>query len=188
MEQNIIIWLQSFSNKFLDLFFSGFSYVISWIGVLFVFLAIILFVNKKYGTFFGVGFIVTIIINYALKEIINRPRPYNTYPTIINKLSTIGKSFPSGHAVSVTFLVFTIIFLFKTQNKNGRFKLWKKLWFKTITIVFSTLFIILTYIARMYLGQHYLSDLIAGSLLSLFAFFVTYFLYNNLPVKTNTLK
>ena len=177
MEKEIIIWLQSKSSTFLDLFFSAWSYVVSWIGVVFLFLVIIVFIDKKFGLFFGIGFLITILINYILKVIINRPRPYETYDIIVNKLSTIGKSFPSGHAVSVTFMMLTILFVFNILHKKEKFKIWQYRWFKIISIALSLLFVFLTMIARMYLGQHYLTDLIAGISLSAFCFMIIFALY-----------
>ena len=88
MEEDIILFLQSKSSIFLDILCFIYSYLISWIGAILVFIIIVFFVNRKFGLFFGFGFICTLIINYAIKVIINRPRPYETYPQIINKLQT----------------------------------------------------------------------------------------------------
>ena len=177
MEKDIIIWLQQGSNKFLDVFFSAESYVVSWIGVIFLFLVILIFVDKRFGLFFGASFLITIAINYFIKVIVNRPRPYETYAEITNKLTTVGKSFPSGHAVSVTFMVLTILYLFQVLNKKAKFKLWDKTWFKIISICSAVLLIVITAIARMYLGQHYISDILAGIVLSSIFFYLTTIIY-----------
>lgn len=173
MEENIIINLQSFSNKFLDIFFNAQSYIASWIGAIFLFLVIIIFINKRFGLNFGIGFLLSIGINYLIKIIVNRQRPYEANANIINKLQTIGKSFPSGHMVSCTFMVLVIWYLFIWLNKNGKFNLYNKLWFKILIYVFGIIFIILTAIARMYLGQHYITDILAGILVAIIGFFVS---------------
>ena len=166
MEKSIIVWLQNNSNEFLDLFFSGYSYIVSWIGAVFLFACIIIFVNKKFGLFFGTSFLITIALNYLLKIIVNRPRPYETNPDIVNKLSTIGKSFPSGHAVSITFMILSVLYILYLQSKKENFILLKKKWFKVFSIFIAVLLVFVTAIARMYLGQHYLTDIIAGISLS----------------------
>lgn len=173
----MILWLQGNGNKFYDVIFQGISYVVSWIGALFLFVVIIIFVNKKYGIFFGICFLITIGLNYLLKIIVHRPRPYVSNPDIINKLTTLGYSFPSGHMVSVTFIILTVILLFYIQNKQNKFKLWQKTWFKTLFFVFASILILLTAIARMYLGQHYLSDIIGGIMLSFAMFFISLLVY-----------
>lgn len=180
MEERIIIGLQSISNVFLDVVFQGISYVASWLGAIFLFLVIIIFVNKKFGFVFGGGFLFTIGFNYLLKVIVNRPRPFEINEQIVNKLQTIGKSFPSGHMVSATFIVFTLFYLFKKLNECGKFKLWNKKWFKIISIVFGVAFIVLTAISRMYLGQHYLSDIFVGIIVAVFGFFATLFVFKKI--------
>lgn len=174
MEEKIILWLQSHSHKFLDVFMQGESYLASWIGAVCMFLIIIFFVNKKFGLYFGAGFLASICVNFAIKEIVARPRPYVANPEIVNKLTTIGKSFPSGHSVSVIFMVITLLYLFHFLYKQGRLKIYKKLWFRILCYTLGVVFVVLTAISRMYLGQHYLSDIIAGLTLGSLGFVITW--------------
>lgn len=185
METNIIIALQSISNRYLDVIFQGVSYLASWVGAIFLFLILILFVNKRFGIVFGVGFLMTIGVNYLLKVIINRPRPFEANPQIINKLQTLGKSFPSGHMVSCTFIVLAIWVLIKILQKKGKLGFLTKLPAKIFLVILSVAFIILTAISRMYLGQHYLTDIIGGIVVSLIGFCVTYFVYKKFDKKQN---
>lgn len=174
MEEKIILWLQSHSHKFLDVFMQGESYLASWIGAVCMFLIIIFFVNKRFGLYFGIGFLASIGINFAIKEIVARPRPYVSNPEIVNKLTTIGKSFPSGHSVSVIFMVITLLYLFHFLYKQGKLKVYEKLWFKILIYTLGVIFVVLTAISRMYLGQHYLSDIIAGLTLGALGFVITW--------------
>ena len=183
MEYNLIIWLQSFSNNILDVFMQGISYLASWLGTICVLFCIIFFVNKKIGLYFSLGFLLTIGINYCIKEIIARPRPYQSNPEIINKLTTIGKSFPSGHSVSVMFMVLLILFILHYLYKINKLKIYKKVWFRIICYFLCTLFVVLTAISRMYLGQHYLSDIITGLLLGALGFIITWLVIHKKLVK-----
>ena len=139
-----------------------------------MFLIIIFFVNKKFGIYFGAGFLVSIGVNFAIKEIVARPRPYVANPEIINKLTTIGKSFPSGHSVSVIFMVITILYLLHYLYKQGKLKIYEKLWFKILCYSLAVFFVALTAISRMYLGQHYISDILAGLILGALGFIITW--------------
>lgn len=183
MEEQIILWLQSHSSAFLDIFLKGVSHIASWLGTTCVLLIIFFFVNKKFALFFGAGFLSTVGINFALKEIISRPRPYIANPEIINKLTTIGKSFPSGHSVSVMFMVLMLLYLFSLLQKQGKFKQYGKKWLKVLCVALGVMFIILTAISRMYLGQHYLSDIFAGLTVGALGFCATYFVSRKKLVK-----
>lgn len=177
MEQNIIIWLQKHSSNFLDMFFIAHSHLVSWIGVLFFLVVIFLFVSKKFALIYGGGFGVTILLNYIIKIIIARPRPYIANARIINKLSTIGHSFPSGHSVSTIFMVLMFFALFKYLKTQKRYSLFNKLWFKIITLIIATVMLTTTAFARMYLGQHYISDILAGFLVGEMGFALTTYIF-----------
>jgi len=185
MEVSIILWLQSLSNKYLDVVFQGVSYLASWIGAVFLFAIVILFVNKKFGIVFGFGFLASIGINYLLKVVINRPRPFEVNQQIANKLQTIGKSFPSGHMVSCIFIVLSIWLLIKILRGKGKLQFFNNVTFRAAAYFIGALFIVLTAISRMYLGQHYLSDLLGGALVSIIGFALTYFVYKKFDKKQN---
>lgn len=183
MEEKIIIWLQAMSNDFYDVFFQSISYLVSWIGAIFVFLAILIFIDKKYALIMGFGYVLSIGINFLLKVIIARPRPYVANPNILNKLTTVGYSFPSGHSVSVIFIVLAVVFLMIILHRHSKFKLYQKLWFRILIYVLASLIVFFTLIARMYLGQHYLSDILVGLSLGTVCFIATYFVYKKIAMK-----
>lgn len=98
------------------------------------------------------GFSTQILVN-TLKLIIQRPRPFQTYPDLIHLFSHIPTSFsfPSGHTgAAFGFLIPIILYKDKT---------WKKLSFLIFPIAMG--------FSRLYLGVHYLSDVIMGMFLGI---------------------
>ena len=166
-ELYIIKHLQAYQNSIFDMFFYIISIFSSILGVIFVFF-LLFFLFKKYFSFiFLICSAVTTTACYILKTTINRPRPYQLDLTILNKTNSLGKSYPSGHMTTGTLLVFFVcVFAIKK---------FKKTWQKVLTILLGFLYIILLAISRMYFGQHYATDLIIGSLFSLFFSYAVYF-------------
>lgn len=91
-----------------------------------------------------------VFLMQILKNIIRRARPSWKW------IKQGGFSYPSGHTISALLLYGTIILLV-SKRYDGKYK-------KQIIIVSSAM-IILTGISRIYFGAHYLSDVIASTLL-----------------------
>lgn len=117
-------------------------------------LLIIIVKNKKIGLLTLTNLVTITILNQILKLILRRPRP--TEFRIINET---GYSFPSGHSmISMAFYGFLIYLIYKNiKNK----------YLKTTLIIILSLLIITIGISRIYLGVHYLSDVIGGFLISI---------------------
>lgn len=93
------------------------------------------------------------ILNYVIKLIVERPRPNAQLVDILQSAS--GASFPSGHVMSyVAFwgLLFSFaIILFKGNR-----------WWRIALLIVPVLFIILVGPSRVYLGDHWASDVLGG--------------------------
>lgn len=155
-EVDIITTLQSVASEGLTVFFQIISLFGSYLG--FVILLLLFFtLDRKFSYVFGVCFLSGVGLNYILKTIIARPRPFVDHAEIMNLTDTLGHSMPSSHALCVIVLsVFLCYYIFK----RTRSPLWR-----TFAIVFCVTMIALTWISRMYLGMHYLTDIFVGAII-----------------------
>lgn len=180
-EVKIIEFLQSFRTPFLDVFFSLMSYIFDYPIVIAGFLIFWLLKSKHFAVFYvgvqGIG----AVAQKVLKAIIERPRPMveNSSITSIFPTEVDGFSFPSGHSVAAMGFAFFVIFYVFSISKNKRNK--------TFALIFSILFLLLNFVNRLYLGQHFLTDVFAGYLLMFIICFVSYFLYKPFVNLTNAI-
>lgn len=119
----------------------------------FIIVSFIIFKNKKIPKLILLNAVLITTINQLLKQIISRPRPE------YGLIEEGGFSFPSGHSmVSFAFYGFLIYLLFiKMRNKRK----------KTILISLLCILIVLIGVSRIYLGVHYISDVLGGFSISL---------------------
>ena len=146
IDRYILLFFNSIKLGFLDLFFIIIDFLGKWYVVLIFISALFLVKYRKLVLPFWIGFVLNMIINVVLKTLIARPRTNGAveYFTFTNIVSY---AFPSGHVMAVFFV---LPFLKGIE---------KKLWL---------IFVLLTVISRLYLGIHYLSDVIAGALIGYF--------------------
>lgn len=100
---------------------------------------------------------VSTAITYGLKEVVARSRPDLMYQAY----AETGYSFPSGHSsAAAAFFGFFAYIVWKTLPKGSA----------RVLILFALLFyILLMGFGRLYLGVHYLSDVLAGYIVGLAA-------------------
>ncbi len=157
MEIEIVKWFQSFSNSFLDVLNCGLTRFGE--DIFFMCIFMMLYWCFSYGTAFkfALYYVISVACNALLKMFIKRPRPWMASGDVINKLPASGFSFPSGHSQSIasitTFLTYNI---YKTKTKNG---------IKISAVVISILMCFIVGVSRLYLGQHYLTDVLTGLIL-----------------------
>lgn len=127
-------------------------------AIFLIFITVILCIfikNKKIGLAIISNLAIATILNFLLKNLVQRPRP-----TEYRLIDESGYSFPSGHSmVSMAFYGFLIYLIYK-NIKNKKMK-----W--TLITVLSILIIGIG-TSRIYLGVHYTSDVLAGFLISIF--------------------
>jgi membrane protein DedA with SNARE-associated domain/membrane-associated phospholipid phosphatase len=90
------------------------------------------------------------VLNYLLKVLFARPRPHFEHPLLVET----SYSFPSGHAME-SFVVYGMLAYFAVLALRS--------WESRVAAVFgAALLVVLIGFSRMYLGVHYLSDVLAG--------------------------
>ena len=117
-------------------------------------LLLILIKNKKIGLITLTNLVLITILNQILKIVLKRPRP--TEFRIINET---GYSFPSGHSMISMAFYGLLIYLIYKKIKNK--------YLKATLIIILLLLILAIGISRIYLGVHYVSDVIGGFLISM---------------------
>ena len=99
---------------------------------------------------------VNSILNGLIKYIVGRPRPTSNLVDVIQQAG--GQSFPSGHVMAyVAFwgLLFSFgIILFKGNH-----------WWRTALLIISGLFVVLVGPSRIYLGDHWATDVLGAYLI-----------------------
>lgn len=91
-----------------------------------------------------------ILLNKLLKYAFHRPRPHFDDPI----LALTSYSFPSGHTMAATVLYGVLAALLVTKIQHRRFKVF--------VIISASVLIALVGFSRMYLGAHYLSDVLGA--------------------------
>lgn len=104
----------------------------------------------------AIGFSLTEVVVNVLKMIVGRTRPLSTLVNVVKPLS--GGSFPSGHVVDYVVVLGFFWFLVFTSFK-------KQLFLRQILLIIFATLIILIGPSRIYLGEHWPSDVLGAYLL-----------------------
>lgn len=153
MDLRIVEWFQSFQNGFLDLIFKVFNEFGDELVFLIVASILWWLISKEFGYRFMMIFLVSVAVNDVLKNIFQRPRPYTFDSVESLEEMTYGYSFPSGHAQNSMTMALLV------KERYGGLKKWVN------PLLFSI--VLLVMLARIYLGQHYLTDVAAGAIVAI---------------------
>ena len=177
-------FVDSIMNPVLDTIFTLITHLGDTPGIIWWVLAVILFIPKKTRKLAIVLIaglaIASAVNNLALKNIIERPRPYNIdpsvwtnagyeyiWPGLIDESSSW--SFPSGHTSSSIGAGFALLL---ACCKDKKLALGIPAFILSLLIGFS----------RIYVHVHYPSDVVAGAVVGLLGGLVAYVIYAKLLV------
>lgn len=152
IDLNVAIYFANHNNFILTNIFKFISFICSpkFMILINVCLFIFIILKKKYKLFLiNIASIASVIVNNIIKIIIKRERP--TYLVLTNETSY---SFPSGHSMISILFFGSIIYLVNKYNIK----------YKKIITILLIIFIILVGLSRLYLGVHYLTDVLGGYL------------------------
>lgn len=154
LDNNIHSYILSIRNNNLNNIFKIITNLGSASCLIIITISILLFIkNKKIGKNIIFHLLLALLLNQFTKIIFARPRPIN-----ISLIEESGYSFPSGHSmISLVFYGYIIYQVYKSNiNKN-------------LKLIINTLLIIIILLigtSRIYLGVHYITDVIGGFILA----------------------
>lgn len=143
--------------------FDGLMRALTWIGfspqAWIITLGILLFLYASGLKWETVVALVSVLgssaLGLGLKVLIDRPRPSADLVTVLTQLKDY--SFPSGHVLFFTTFFGFLLFLAYTLLKHS--------WWRTLLLVILVGMVALIGPSRIYVGQHWASDVVASYLL-----------------------
>ena len=147
------LWLHAHAQPWLDRLMLNVTYGGDWRFLLLVTLASVAFLffgrqRKREALLLGLAFSLSYLANHLLKSMFQRQRP--ALWDVFARPSSY--SFPSGHAMSSMMVYGIAAFLFAQLYPQQR-----RLWLGG-----AALWVFLIGLSRIYLGVHWLSDVVAG--------------------------
>ena len=149
-------------------FFKFITRMGDWYVIVGIIILSVMFFRKYFKVIVTNAVFIT-LVNQILKIIIQRPRPSD-----FQIITASGYSFPSGHAmISTAFYGFMFYLIYKSNLSNK---------YKVLSGMLTLILVVLICISRVYLGVHYLTDVIAGSSLAVLYLTVYTYLLNSKKV------
>ncbi|WP_052659604.1 phosphatase PAP2 family protein [Bacillus alveayuensis] len=153
IDENIVLAVEKLREERFDFFMYNMtkigSFNITFLLTVIFFIFFVMKGKKREGFFLFINFWGVRFLNQFLKQLFLRERP-NFHPLI-----EVGEySFPSGHTMNST-AIYGLIAYFFVQHQYAN-----KKW---VIFLFSVLIFLIGF-SRVYLGVHYVSDVLAGFL------------------------
>ena len=155
LDKNVSLWVHSFASPPLDFFFNALSTLGGpvGVGILTISALALLFFRHQARNAWRLIIVMAggLLLNQVLKLLFHRSRP-ELWPG----LHFAGFSFPSGHATMSLCLFGMFAWLGWVHLHNDALRI--------SLVVLMVVLVFLVGLSRIYLGAHYLSDVVAGYL------------------------
>jgi membrane-associated phospholipid phosphatase len=163
-DTKITILLQNLFPRSLDVIFSIFS-LLGSVEIVVVIILILSFLYKKLNYIYVlIFFAIFHIVELLGKIFVNHPGPiskffrYDFSFAFPSSSLKPGSSYPSGHLGRTLFICVILIFIIANSKRFSVFQ-------KKLLYCFIVAIVVLMFISRIYLGEHWFSDVIGGSFL-----------------------
>lgn len=156
MEIQIVEFFRSWSSVFCNFLFTFTNLLGEDLIFYLIFFALYWTYKKEFALKYGSVYLFSCACNLGLKKIVKRPRPIGYQNSLFPET---GYSFPSGHSQSFSSVGAGLLY---EANKN---QFPKKRWMRIELLFEFIIFGALVGIGRIYWGQHYLTDVLAGLIL-----------------------
>ena len=165
-------YLMNFRCEFLDNYFILITKCGDVSFICGLVLGVILILRNKYSLLYGCLAVDCALTNKIVKHIIRRDRP-----DVLKLIKQGGFSFPSGHSMISMCMYGCLIYVVLKKIKNKYLK-----WFLVFIL---SLLIVSVGLSRIYVGVHYLSDVVSGFILGLIILILYIELINKYFVRGN---
>lgn len=163
-----------FWNGFFKIFTHiGSFYTLAVLSIIAVVLIWFVKKDKRLSLFYAISFAIVCISNFLLKQIVRRIRPEH-----LMIIEETGFSFPSGHAMMTFAFFFLLAHFLWITIKNKPLKI-------SLVVVCAVLIEMVSF-SRIYLGVHYLSDILAGWLITFAILGASLIIYNSKMFRQNS--
>ena len=165
-------YLMNFRCEFLDNYFILITKCGDVSFICGLVLGVILILRNKYSLLYGCLAVDCALTNKIVKHIIRRDRP-----DVLKLIKQGGFSFPSGHSMISMCMYGCLIYVVLKKIKNKYLK-----WFLVFIL---SLLIVSVGLSRIYVGVHYLSDVVSGFILGVIILILYIVLINKYFVRGN---